>query len=99
MFDWEEEIALHSIQGNQASSCGKGEVSWVFSSSGRNLGYILEIWREWPIETRISSAKTGLCLVTTDNLGIETRRGMTIQTHLELRLETKHSFLVGTVIF
>ena len=38
-------------------------------------------------------------LVTADNLGIETRLGMTIQTLLDLRLETKHSFLVGTVIF
>ena len=37
-------IALHTKQGNRASSLGEGEVSWVFSSRGRNLGYILEIW-------------------------------------------------------
>ena len=32
MFDWENAIALHAMQGNRASSRGEGEVSWVFSS-------------------------------------------------------------------
>ena len=31
MFDWENAIALHEMQGNRASSHGEGEVSWVFS--------------------------------------------------------------------
>ena len=26
MFDWENAIALHAMQGNRASSCGEGEV-------------------------------------------------------------------------
>ena len=43
MFDWENAIALHAMQGNQASSLGEVEVSWVFSSYGRHLGYILEL--------------------------------------------------------
>ena len=30
MFDWENAIALHAMQGNRASSRGEGEVSWVF---------------------------------------------------------------------
>ena len=60
MFDWENAIALHAMQGNRASSRVKGEVSWVFSSSGRHLGYILEIQRGWPFETRVCSAKSGL---------------------------------------
>ena len=42
MFDGEHSIALHAMQGNQASSHSEVEVSWFFSSSGRNLGYILE---------------------------------------------------------
>ena len=41
MFDWENAISLHVMQGNRASSRGEGEVSWVFSSCGRHLGYIL----------------------------------------------------------
>ena len=38
MFDWENAIALHAMQGNRASFRGEGEVSWVFSSCGRYLG-------------------------------------------------------------
>ena len=45
MFDLENAIALHAMQGYRASSRGEGEVSWVFSSCGRHLGYILELRR------------------------------------------------------
>ena len=34
MFDWENAIALHAMQGNRASSRGEGKVSWVFSCWG-----------------------------------------------------------------
>ena len=60
MFDWEHGIALHAMQGNRASPHGEGEVSWVFSSCGRNLVYILELRRGCPFETQVCSAKTGL---------------------------------------
>ena len=60
MFDWEYAIALHAMQGNRASSRSEGKVSWVFSSCGRNLGYIHELRRGWPYETRVCSAKSGL---------------------------------------
>ena len=29
MFDWENAIALDTMQGNLASSCGERKVSWV----------------------------------------------------------------------
>ena len=60
MFDWENAIALHAMQGNRASSPGKGEVSWIFSSCGRHLGYILELLRGWAFATRDCSAKSEL---------------------------------------
>ena len=60
MFDWEHEIALHAIQGNRTSSLSDGEVSWVFSSWGGNLGYILELRRGWSFKTRVCSEKSGL---------------------------------------
>ena len=50
----------HAKQGNPASSLGEGEVSWVISSCARNLGYILELQREWPFETPVCLAKSGL---------------------------------------
>ena len=42
VFDGEHGIALHIIQGNRASSHGRAEVSWFFSSCAGILGYILE---------------------------------------------------------
>ena len=60
MFNWEYDIALHEMQGNQASSPSEGYVSWDFSSCGRNVGYILELQRGWPFETPLCSAKSGL---------------------------------------
>ena len=43
VFDWENAIALDTMQRNQASSHCEVKVSWVFSSCGRHLGYILEL--------------------------------------------------------
>ena len=43
MFDWEHGIALHAMQGIRDSSPRRGDVSWDFSSCGRNLGYIIEL--------------------------------------------------------
>ena len=60
MFDWEDGVALHPMQGIRASSLAEGDVSGYFSSCGRNLGYILELKRGWPFETPLCSAKSGL---------------------------------------
>ena len=59
MFDWENTIALHAMQGNRASSRGEGEGSWVFSSCGRHVGYILELRRGCPFESGVCSVKSG----------------------------------------
>ena len=62
VFDWENGIALHAMQGNRASFPSEGDVSYDFSSCGRNLGYIRELQRGWPFETPLCSAKSGhLC--------------------------------------
>ena len=60
VLDWEDEIALHPMQGIQASAQGVGEVSWVFSNCGRILDYILKLWRGWPFEPPLGSAKSAL---------------------------------------
>ena len=59
MFDWENAIALDTMQGNRASFRREGKVSWVFSSCGRNLGYILEFRRGCPFETGVCLVKSG----------------------------------------
>ena len=60
MFDWEYGIALHAMQGNRASFPSEGDVSYDFSSSSKNLGYIRELQQGWPFETPLCSVKSGL---------------------------------------
>ena len=60
MFDWEQGIALHPMLEIRALTPAEGDVSWDFSSCGRNLGYILELQLGWPFETPLCSAKSGL---------------------------------------
>ena len=43
VFDWEYGIALHVMQGNRASFPSEEDVSYHFSSCGKNLGYIREL--------------------------------------------------------
>ena len=59
VFDWKNAISLNTMKGNQASSRGERKVSWVFSTCGSNLGYILELRRGCPFETGVSSVKSG----------------------------------------
>ena len=62
VFDWENGIFLDAMQGNRASFPSQGDVSYDFSSCGRNLGYIRKLQRGWPFETPLFSAKSGhLC--------------------------------------
>ena len=60
LFHWEQGIALHAMQGNRALSLSEGEVSWFFSSSGGNLGQILELLQGEPLTTFVFSATSGL---------------------------------------
>ena len=59
MFDWENAIALDTMEGNRASPRGERKVSWVFSSCGRNLGDILELRRGCPIEPGDCTVNSG----------------------------------------
>ena len=59
MFDWENAIALHAMQGNRASFRGEGVVSSVFSRCGRHLGYILELRRGCPFSKGVCLVKSG----------------------------------------
>ena len=60
VFAWEHRIPMHPMQGIRASSAIEGDVSWDFSSCGRNLAYILESQRGWPFETPLCSVKSGI---------------------------------------
>ena len=60
VFDWEYGIALQAMQGNRASFPSEGDVSYDFSSCGRNLGNIHELERGSPFETPLCLAKSGV---------------------------------------
>ena len=85
MFDWENEIALDTMQGNQVSSRGEGKDSCVFSSCGNNLAYILEL--EWgcPLETGVCFVKSGHLSRYDGHLGKLNKLGRTIRRLLEVR--------------
>ena len=59
VFEWENAIAVDTMQVNRASSSLEGKVSWVFSSCGRNVGYILGLRRGCSFETAVCSVKSG----------------------------------------
>ena len=63
---WEHVIAEHAMQGNCASSLAEGDVSLIFSSCGRNLGYILELWRVGISILVFLQQRQHSCLVMTD---------------------------------
>ena len=60
VLDGEYSIALDTMQGNWASSRGKVEVLWFFSSCGAILGYIPELQWGWPFTSRVCSVTSGL---------------------------------------
>ena len=60
VFDEENVIALQVMQGNWASSRGKGVVPCFFSSCSGNMGCIFELRWGWPFKTRVCSATSGL---------------------------------------
>ena len=60
LFDWEQGITLHAMQGNRASSLSERELSWFFLSCGGNLGYVLELRWVYPLKTFVCSATSGL---------------------------------------
>ena len=60
VFDWENGIAVHAMQGNRASSLAEWEVAYFFSSCSVNLGYIFELRWGCPYKTHVGPATSGL---------------------------------------
>ena len=95
---WKHGIAEHAMQENFASSLAEGEVSWIFSICGRNLGYILELWRVGFSILVFLQQRQHSCLFMMDTSGIEARLLRTIWTLLDVRGDTEDHFLFDTVI-
>ena len=93
MFDLENAIALDTMQRNRDSSLREGKVSWVFSSCGRNMGYILELRWVCPFETGVCSVKSGHLSRYEGQLRNVNQRGRKILTLLEVKWEFRDLFL------
>ena len=61
----------------------------------QEAGYILELQRGWPFDPPLVSVKCGLLSSYNGHQRIYTRFGRIIQTPLEVRWETMHTFLVS----
>ena len=70
VFDLEYGIALHGMQGNRASFPSEGDVSYDFSSCGRNLGYICELKRGDHSKLHFIQLSQDSCVFMRDTSGI-----------------------------
>ena len=69
MFDSEYGISLHAMQGNQASFPSEENVSYDFSSCGRNLGYIRELQQSGHSKLHLVQRSQDTCIVMRDKSG------------------------------
>ena len=98
MFDWENAIVLDTMQRNRASSLRERKVSWVLSSCGRNLGYIVKLRPGCPFETGVCSVKSGHLSRYEGQLRNVNEAWHPIRTVLEFKWEFRSLFLFDTVI-
>ena len=70
MFNWEHDIALHEMHGNQESSPSEGYVSLDFSSCGGNLGYILDYSADGHSKLLFVQRSQDSCVLMRDTSGI-----------------------------
>ena len=70
VFEWEHGIALHAMKGNRASFPSEGDVSYDFSSCGRNLGYNLEYSGDGHLKLHFVQQSQDSCVVMIDTSGI-----------------------------
>ena len=98
MFDWAPRIALHAMQGNQASSPVEGEVSYIFRGAVGNWDIVLSYGRDGHSKLVSIQQCQDSSLVTRDNSGISMRLARAISRLLEVKRETQSPVLVATVI-
>ena len=98
MFDGEHGIALHTLQGNRASSCGKGESHGFSCNAVGTWGIFLSYSEDDTSKLVFVRRRQDSCLVTRDISGYFTRLGRAIRMLLKVRQETERPFLVDTVI-
>ena len=70
MFNWEYDIALHEMQGNQASSPSEGYVPWDFRVAAGTWGIFASYSGDGHSKLHFVQRSQESCLLTTDTSGI-----------------------------
>ena len=70
MFDWEHGSALHTMQGNRASSRGEGEVSWFSRVAAGTWVTFSSYGEDGHLKLNFVQRSQDSFLVMTDNSGI-----------------------------
>ena len=70
IFDWENGIALHAIQGNRASFPSEGDVSYDFSSCSKHLGIYTSYSGDGHSKLHFVQRSQDTCAVMWDTAGI-----------------------------
>ena len=70
MFDWENGIALHAMQGNRATFPSEGDVSYDFSSCAGPWGIFASYSRDGHSKLHFVQRSQDSCVVMRDTSGI-----------------------------
>ena len=70
MFDWENAIALHAMQGNLGSYCGAGDVLWFFRVAACTWGVFSSYCVDVHSKLEFVQRSQDTCLGTTDTSGV-----------------------------
>ena len=97
MFNGEQGIALHAMQGNRPHLTVRGK-SHGFSLVAGTWGTFSSYVRDGHSKLVFVQRRKDSCLVMTDTSGISTRLGRAKRTLLKVRRKTEGPFLVATVI-
>ena len=97
MFNGEQGIALHAMQGNRPHLTVRGK-SHGFSLVAGTWGTFSSYVGDGHSKLVFVQRRKDSCLVMTDTSGISTRLGRAKRTLLKVRRKTEGPFLVATVI-
>ena len=87
VFDWEYGTPQHEMQGNRASSCGKGEVSWVFRVAAGTRCIFSSYGADGHLKLGFIQRSQDSCLVMTDTSRSQTMLFRKIHMLLEVSQE------------
>ena len=97
LFDWEQSIALHTMQVNAPNLTVRGKSHGFYRVLAGTGGIFSSNSGDDPSKLLFLQRQQDSCLVTRDTSGISSRLGRPVRTLLDVRWETQGPFQVATV--